>query len=156
MIISGFSVLMGMQHLLAQTTSEIGQFPIGSLVSDMGLFPEHRYQLTDASNVHHFAGVFNGLPQFNFGATEQDAGKLPEPMLPRLMAEAIVFNRVGQMLVNTENGTIRPGDALTVSSRPGQATKAKATDRAVVGIAVEPLSDESGIINVRVLYQSKD
>jgi hypothetical protein len=58
--------------------------------------------------------------------------------------------------VTTENGPIAPGDLLVTSSRPGHAMKG--TDRvrmlgAVVGKALEPLQDGTGVIQVLVTLQ---
>ncbi len=58
--------------------------------------------------------------------------------------------------VTTENGPIHPGDLLVTSSTPGHAMKG--TDRArmlgaVVGKALEPLSEGKGIIEVLVTLQ---
>lgn len=58
--------------------------------------------------------------------------------------------------VSAENGAIRPGDLLVTSSTPGHAMKG--TDRsrmlgAVVGKALEPLSEGKGVIQVLVTLQ---
>lgn len=58
--------------------------------------------------------------------------------------------------VSTENGPIQPGDLLVSSSTPGHAMKG--TDRsrmlgAVVGKALEPLSEGKGVIQVLVTLQ---
>jgi hypothetical protein len=58
--------------------------------------------------------------------------------------------------VTTENGPIAPGDVLVTSSRPGHAMKG--TDRvrmlgAVVGKALEPFQDGTGVIQVLVTLQ---
>jgi hypothetical protein len=58
--------------------------------------------------------------------------------------------------VSAENGPIQPGDLLVTSATPGRAMKG--TDRsrmlgAVVGKALEPLSDGKGVIQVLVTLQ---
>jgi hypothetical protein len=58
--------------------------------------------------------------------------------------------------VSAENGAIRPGDLLVSSSTPGRAMRG--TDRsrmlgAVVGKAMEPLSEGNGVIQVLVTLQ---
>ena len=58
--------------------------------------------------------------------------------------------------VTTENGPISAGDLLVASSTPGHAMRG--TDRncmlgAVVGKALEPLSDAIGVIQVLVTLQ---
>jgi len=58
--------------------------------------------------------------------------------------------------VSAENGAIQPGDLLVTSSTPGHAMKG--TDRsrmlgAVVGKALEPLSEGKGVIQVLVTLQ---
>jgi hypothetical protein len=58
--------------------------------------------------------------------------------------------------VSTENGAIQPGDLLVTSSTPGHAMKG--TDRskmlgAVVGKALEPLTEGKGVIQVLVTLQ---
>ena len=58
--------------------------------------------------------------------------------------------------VTAENGAIEEGDLLVASSRPGYAMKG--TDRrrmlgAVVGKALEPLPERTGVIQVLVTLQ---
>ncbi|MFZ0801672.1 MAG: hypothetical protein WAN70_05865, partial [Terriglobales bacterium] len=58
--------------------------------------------------------------------------------------------------VSAENGPIQPGDLLVSSSTPGHAMKG--TDRsrmlgAVVGKALEPLTEGKGVIQVLVTLQ---
>jgi hypothetical protein len=58
--------------------------------------------------------------------------------------------------VSAENGPVRAGDLLVTSSTPGYAMKG--TDRqrmlgAVVGKALEPLTDGKGMIQVLVTLQ---
>ena len=58
--------------------------------------------------------------------------------------------------VTAENGAIARGDLLVASSRPGYAMKG--TDRsrmlgAVVGKALEPLAEGTGVIEVLVTLQ---
>lgn len=58
--------------------------------------------------------------------------------------------------VSTENGTIRRGDLLVTSSTPGYAMKA--TDRsrfagAILGKAMQPLNDGSGVIEILVTLE---
>jgi hypothetical protein len=81
---------------------------------------------------------------------------------PHLMAEN-VDNEIPLAIVgivpckvSAENGAILPGDLLVTSSTPGHAMKGTERDRmlgAVVGKALEPLSQGKGVIQVLVTLQ---
>jgi len=92
------------------------------------------------------AGVYSTRPGVvgadKDGATRVDADDLPVAIV------GIVPTKV-----STENGTIRIGDLLTTSATPGHAMRCD--DRlkclgAVLGKAMEPLSDSTGMIKVLV------
>lgn len=58
--------------------------------------------------------------------------------------------------VTTENGAIRPGDLLTVSTRPGYAArcaKANECDGVFIGKTLEGLETEEGMILVLVMLR---
>lgn len=81
---------------------------------------------------------------------------------PHLMAE-IPANEIPLAIVgivpckvSAENGAILPGDLLVTSSTPGHAMKGTERNRmlgAVVGKALEPLSEGKGVIQVLVTLQ---
>jgi hypothetical protein len=57
---------------------------------------------------------------------------------------------------DTSNGPIRPGDLLTTSARPGHAMKATDRERSpgsVVGKALSPLDETTGLVLVLVNLQ---
>ena len=56
--------------------------------------------------------------------------------------------------VTTENGAIQPGDLLTISNKPGHAMRCTASQKrtsAIIGKALEGLTDSDGIILVLVM-----
>jgi len=68
-----------------------------------------------------------------------------------------IVGLIGQIpaKVTTENGPIRPGDALTpASSTPGYAMRANPGDP-TVGVALEKLDSGTGIVNVLIARQNK-
>jgi|HubBroStandDraft_6_1064221.scaffolds.fasta_scaffold00232_2 hypothetical protein len=81
---------------------------------------------------------------------------------PHLMAENVA-NEIPLAIVgivpckvSAENGAILPGDLLVTSSTPGHAMKGTERNRmlgAVVGKALEPLSEGKGVIQVLVTLQ---
>jgi hypothetical protein len=54
----------------------------------------------------------------------------------------------------TENGPIKPGDLLTTSSTPGYAMRCaipKECEGAIIGKALEPLEEGTGLIKMLVM-----
>ena len=92
------------------------------------------------------AGVITTKPGFTLGNSLGEMGSDLRPMLA-------LMGRV-PVKATTENGPIRPGDPLTVSSKPGYArrcAKAKACDGAIIGKALEGLEQGERLILVLVM-----
>jgi|GEM_PF-3260379 len=69
----------------------------------------------------------------------------------------VIVGMLGQVptRVSNENGAIRPGDSLTsASSTPGYVMRADAGNP-TVGVALETLEDETGVINVLISRRNK-
>jgi len=94
------------------------------------------------------AGIYSTKP--GVLATTHKMGESPANEIPLAIVGIVPCK------VSTENGAIQPGDLLVSSSTAGHAMKG--TDRskmlgAVVGKALEPLTDGKGVIQVLVALQ---
>ena len=108
--------------------------------------PGHYRKARGGANL--VAGVITTEPGFVLGNSNQllESEKAERPLLA-LMGKVPVK-------VTTENGPIRPGDLLTVSSKPGYAMRcaeSKAQERAIIGKALEGLEKGEGLILVLVM-----
>lgn len=112
------------------------------------------------ANSQRVAGVITGEPGFILGNkgslvrgewSVDVSGQLLEIEIDERPMMALM-GRV-PVKVTTENGAIRPGDLLTVSSRPGYAmlcAKAKECEGVIVGKALEGLQSGEGMVAVLV------
>ena len=106
-------------------------------------------------NSQLIAGVITTEPGFILGNSNQllvVSGQL----LENEKDERPMLALLGKVPVKatTENGAIRPGDLLTVSSKPGYAmrcTRAKKCEGAIIGKAMEALESGEGLIEVLVM-----
>lgn len=92
-------------------------------------------------------GVYSTAPGFLGGAAEDGNAEDNIPL-------AIVG--IVPVKVSTENGSIQPGDLLTTSATPGYAmvcTNQIDCIGAIIGKALEPLTEGSGVISVLVTLQ---
>ncbi len=97
------------------------------------------------------AGVITTKPGFTLGNNPEEMEQAGEKVAGRPMLALI--GRV-PVKVTTENGPIRPGDLLTVASKPGYAMRCddlKLCEGMIVGKALEGLDKGEGIILVLVM-----
>ena len=91
-------------------------------------------------------GVYSTRPGFVGGmpVEGETVGKVPLAVVGVVPVKA-----------STEGGTIQPGDLLTASATPGHSMKAQPDppQGTVIGKALEPLSDETGLILMLVILQ---
>jgi len=93
------------------------------------------------------AGIYSTRPAVLGGAADEETLK---DRLPLAMVGIVPCK------VSVDNGPITPGDLLVTSSTPGHAMKGTDRNRmlgAVVGKALEPLKEGSGVIQVLVTLQ---
>ena len=109
---------------------------------------------------HLIAGVITTKPGFTLGnSSEEMAGAKFVSTKKGLTLEAAsrpLLALMGRVPVKatTENGAIRPGDLLTVSSRAGyvmRCVEAKECEGAIIGKALEALESGEGLILVLVM-----
>ncbi|MCA9726848.1 MAG: hypothetical protein KC729_04135 [Candidatus Eisenbacteria bacterium] len=117
----------------------------------MEIDPDHAGHLRIARTPYSpcVAGVISGANDFAAGAV---LGNLPgSEDAPPVALSGRVYVRC-----DTSGGAIRPGDLLTTSSAPGFAMKASDLARshgAIIGKAMEPLAEGSGLVLVLVNLQ---
>jgi len=95
------------------------------------------------------AGIYSTKPGL-LGTTRRLNEAVPEDEVPLAVVGIVPCK------VTAANGPIRVGDPLVASSTPGHAMKGTARNRmlgAVVGKALEPLPQGTGIIQVLVTLQ---
>jgi hypothetical protein len=110
---------------------------------------EHRLTLSETPYSTLVAGVYSTRP-----GVVASQHRMDDPALQNEVPLAVVG--IVPCKVTAENGPISAGDLLVTSSMPGRAMKG--TDRArmlgaVVGKALEPLKEGTGIIQVLVTLQ---
>jgi hypothetical protein len=113
----------------------------------LAIGPDGTLSLTTEPYQESLAGVFSTKPGLVGGVPdgEKTDGKVP------LAVAGIV-----PVKVTDENGAVRPGDLLTSSSIPGQAMRAsrdKVTVGVVLGKALDPLAEGTGVIRALVVLQ---
>ena len=110
---------------------------------------KRRLALAQAPYSTLVAGIYSTKP----GVLASPYG-LGDPNLAKEIPLAVVG--IVPCKVTTENGPIKPGDLLVTSSTPGHAMKGSDSARmlgAVVGKALEPLQEGTGLIQVLVTLQ---
>jgi len=124
------------------------QYHVGDLLAIDGR-SKRRLALADKPYSRLVAGIYSTKP--GVLATPH---KMGDSALEQEVPLAIVG--IVPCKVTTANGSIRPGDLLVTSSRPGFAMKGTDQNRmlgAVVGKALEPLTTGTGTIQVLVTLQ---
>ena len=112
---------------------------------------------------HLIAGIITTRPGFTLGNRPEEL----QPGIGTAAEESLRFAAAGRPLLallgrvpvkaTTENGEIRPGDLLTVSSKPGSAMRcadAKACKGAIIGKALEGLERGEGMILVLLMSRT--
>jgi hypothetical protein len=120
--------------------------------------PGHYRKARGAS--HLVAGVITTRPGFTLGNSPEEM----EPDTVNAAQKALRFGAADRPLLalmgrvpvkaTTENGPIRQGDLLTVSSKPGYAMRcaeAKGCDGAIIGKAMEGLKSGEGMVLVLLM-----
>ncbi|PIR80453.1 hypothetical protein COU24_03890, partial [Candidatus Kuenenbacteria bacterium CG10_big_fil_rev_8_21_14_0_10_39_14] len=71
-------------------------------------------------------------------------------------SQPVIIGLLGQVpaKASIENGVIRPGDSLTSAIRPGYLMRADSGD-STVGVALEGLETEEGVIKVLISRRNK-
>ena len=104
--------------------------------------PWHYRKARSASKL--VAGVITTKPGFTLGNNPQEMESDTRPMLA-------LMGRV-PVKATTENGAIRPGDLLTISSKPGYAMRcAKTKECVIIGKALEGFEKGEGLILILVM-----
>ena len=93
------------------------------------------------------AGVYSSQPGFVAGAGDESsdlAGQIPLTVMGVVPVKA-----------TAENGSIRPGDLLTTSSKAGHAMRCGTNPPVgtIIGKALEPLAEGAGVIKILVVLQ---
>lgn len=120
--------------------------------------PQHYRKARGSSQL--VAGVITTEPGFTLGnnINKMESAKVVAAKGDVQFAETVrpMLALMGRVPVKatTENGPIRPGDLLTVSSKPGYAMRcadAKECDGVIIGKALEGLEKGDGLISVLVM-----
>jgi hypothetical protein len=145
--------------LILQVTFTGGSFCQSSLTFNNGQLlaitndgPNPEIKLADKDNVLYTSGVYVK----NMDASLNEKGKTltnndGDLMLKKKFVRQAITNGITNILVNTENGPIKKGDFLCISSTPGTATKATKTGF-IVGVALEDATGNT-LIKARVMMQ---
>lgn len=110
-------------------------------------------RLSSSPNATNIIGVYSTKPAFLGGAgeSEEEDDRIP-----------VAITGIVPLKASTENGAIVPGDLLTSSSIPGHAMKASPVTidgvtfylpGTILGKALEPLEEGTGVISVLVTLQ---
>jgi hypothetical protein len=113
----------------------------------LAIGPDGALTLSTEAYQDSLAGVYSSKPGIVGGAAD---GESTEGKVPLAVAGIVPVK------VTAENGPVRPGDLLTSSSTPGQAMRAsreRVTVGVVLGKALEPLAEGSGVVRALVVLQ---
>jgi hypothetical protein len=109
-----------------------------------------RVRLATEPYSRNVAGVYSTRPGVLGTAHPVAAGRVRERAIPVALVGIVACK------VSSENGPIEPGDLLVTSSTPGHAMKAdsgRALTGAVIGKALEPFEEGTGVIEILVSLQ---
>ena len=120
--------------------------------------PEYYRKTRGSSQL--IAGVITTEPGFTLGNNLEETAAAPlianAETVPLTTTSRPMLTLMGRVpvKVTTENGTIQPGDLLTIASKPGYAMRSSASQKsesAIIGKALEGLKKGEGTILVLVM-----
>lgn len=125
-------------------------FPDGTILSYADIYNKRSgYTPTDTTTIYSITGIYSQeLDNTEYYNLPQ------ETVLPIHIKQAIVNSDITAVRYNHENGSIKKGDFLTISTTPGVAAKAIESGM-VIGIALEDSKTEQGegLLKIKVLIQ---
>lgn len=135
---------------------DLGKFPLGSIVStgpDIGSIG-NGWILAQAKNPEQMHGVFrpNDSTMSDFNGDDKVTTYLENRAIA--FRQSIITDNVAHVRYNLQNGHIRKGDYITISSEPGVGMKATESGF-TIGVALEDsdATEKPGLIRVRVMVR---
>ena len=133
--------LFSFQDLKAQENNVSSTFNDGEIISSqLAQYGNYDWKTSNGPYDAMIIGVYE-TPQYKSVQERQAIAKNP------IKSSGIVMVKV-----NSENGQIKKGDAITTSSEAGVGMKATGPGM-IVGVALEDATGSSGLVKIRVLIQ---
>jgi hypothetical protein len=137
------------QHIQLDSKYDITQFQQGSILASAGSW----YTLATQANVDRVNCVFNSGPEV---LELSKHGEIPQgiKMIPENFNESLITNNVAYVRYSGQNGPVKTGDYITVSSNPGVGMKST-EDGFTIGVALENSNqtEKEGLLKIRVMVR---